>query len=192
MQRELTRNRIMDGALSLFDELGYHAVTMDNIAQRANLSRGTIYVHFQNKGEILRAIVENLEGFATLHEPLRKARSRKEIDDACRAIFSYWDRQLSDSGQKTRMLWKHIRQGAALDNEVADWFKNIFETEVEKTAKAYQAQGVPRGVARARALLIVSMWTELADRLPESGVDRRDVMKAVAELVDFARSSSLP
>jgi AcrR family transcriptional regulator len=181
MQKELTRGRIMEAALGLFDELGFDAVTMEDIAHRANLNRGTIYLHFNNKGQILRAIVDSLEGFATLHDPLRKARSREEIDAACRQVFDYWD-------EKIRMLWRHIRQASVVDAEVAEWFQAVVDTEVKRTQKAFETQGVSRGAARARALLIVAMWTELADRLPASGVDRQDAMRAVAEFFDFART----
>lgn len=49
--------RILDAATSLFRESGYDAVKMEHIADLAALSIGTIYNYYENKGDLLMAIV---------------------------------------------------------------------------------------------------------------------------------------
>ena len=61
MQKALTRGRVIEAALEVFDERDFASTTMDDIAVRANLSRGTIYLHFDSKAEILVAALESLE-----------------------------------------------------------------------------------------------------------------------------------
>lgn len=50
-------NSILKAAADLFRAHGYDAVKMEAIAERANLSIGTIYNYYQNKGDLLLAIV---------------------------------------------------------------------------------------------------------------------------------------
>jgi len=55
----------MDAAMSIYEEEGYHAITMERIAERAELSRAALYLYFKNKEEILiSAIVAHADYFA--------------------------------------------------------------------------------------------------------------------------------
>jgi AcrR family transcriptional regulator len=54
---ELTRLTIEDAAIELFMEQGYHATSMRQIAERANLALGGIYNHFKSKEELFEAII---------------------------------------------------------------------------------------------------------------------------------------
>jgi AcrR family transcriptional regulator len=49
--------RIIDTATTLFREQGYDAVKMEAIAEAAEVSIGTIYNYYRNKGDLLVAIV---------------------------------------------------------------------------------------------------------------------------------------
>ena len=53
---EQTRARILDAALSLFNERGTAAVSTNHIAAAAGLSPGNLYYHFADKQEIIRAL----------------------------------------------------------------------------------------------------------------------------------------
>ena len=48
---------IVDAARELFDELGFHATTLDKVAQRAKISKLSIYRHFENKEALFRAAI---------------------------------------------------------------------------------------------------------------------------------------
>jgi AcrR family transcriptional regulator len=52
-----TRVQIEDAAIELFMEQGYHATSMRQIAERAELALGGIYNHFASKDEIFQAII---------------------------------------------------------------------------------------------------------------------------------------
>jgi AcrR family transcriptional regulator len=54
---EATRLAIEEAAFELFMEQGYHATSMRQIAEQANLALGGIYNHFSNKEEIFKAIL---------------------------------------------------------------------------------------------------------------------------------------
>ena len=50
--------RITDAAVAVFAERGFHLARIRDIAQRAGVADGTIYLYFRNKEEILLSIFE--------------------------------------------------------------------------------------------------------------------------------------
>src|SRR5437588_9315210 len=53
------RRQIMDGARAVFLAQGFDAASMGEIARVAGVSKGTLYVYFENKEELFDAIVGN-------------------------------------------------------------------------------------------------------------------------------------
>ena len=52
------RPEILDAAMKLFSERGFERTTVDEIATRANVGKGTIYLYFENKEQIFFAVLE--------------------------------------------------------------------------------------------------------------------------------------
>jgi TetR/AcrR family transcriptional regulator len=57
-ERIARRELIIDAAESLIEQLGFDNVTMDNIAEKAEVGKGTLYLHFKSKTSIYLAICE--------------------------------------------------------------------------------------------------------------------------------------
>lgn len=55
-----TRNRILDAAEQLFSEHGVSRTSLADIAQAAGVTRGAIYWHFRDKGELFTAMVDRV------------------------------------------------------------------------------------------------------------------------------------
>ncbi len=72
-EREKTRKRdeILFAAHGVFAEKGYEHATVDEIAQRAEFSKGALYSYFQNKEEIFVATLE--ESFADMERMVASA-----------------------------------------------------------------------------------------------------------------------
>ncbi|WP_035277271.1 TetR/AcrR family transcriptional regulator [Desulforegula conservatrix] len=82
-ERELIQRKkfIMDVALSLISEKGYHQTSMNEIAQKAEFSVGTLYNFFINKEELYKAMVNEKasEFYEILKDVLDSPGSPEEI-----------------------------------------------------------------------------------------------------------------
>ena len=56
------RARIINSAIIIFAEKGYHLGNMNDIATKANVAVGSIYRYFHNKEDLLIAIFEEKMG----------------------------------------------------------------------------------------------------------------------------------
>ncbi|MDT3376845.1 TetR/AcrR family transcriptional regulator [Labrys neptuniae] len=56
-QKADRNRRILEAATSLFRDAGYDSARIEDIAERAEVSVGTLYNYYQNKGDILLAAV---------------------------------------------------------------------------------------------------------------------------------------
>jgi AcrR family transcriptional regulator len=85
--------RLLVAALDCFSVRGYHATTTREIATRAGLSPGAVYVHYASKGELLYkiSIVGHLAALAALEDALgdEAADPAQRIDQAVRS-FAGW------------------------------------------------------------------------------------------------------
>jgi TetR/AcrR family fatty acid metabolism transcriptional regulator len=52
-----TREAILQAASEVFGEVGYHHMTIDEVAKRANLGKGTIYLYFESKQDLALSIL---------------------------------------------------------------------------------------------------------------------------------------
>ena len=57
-KRERTRARIVEAAMAVVAERGFHAAGVSEIGERAGLSTGALYGNFENKDAILLAVFE--------------------------------------------------------------------------------------------------------------------------------------
>jgi AcrR family transcriptional regulator len=53
---------LLDAARSLFAEKGYHGAAAEEIVGGAGLTRGALYHHFEDKKDLFRVVVDEMEG----------------------------------------------------------------------------------------------------------------------------------
>lgn len=59
MRQQAGRKKILDAALKLFAERGFHQTSVDQIAQAAKVSKGLTYNYFDSKEGLLLGIIES-------------------------------------------------------------------------------------------------------------------------------------
>jgi len=70
-EKQARREAIMASAQELFFAKGFNATTMDEIAQRAELSKGALYLYFASKEELYVSVMS--EGLAILFDRIEEA-----------------------------------------------------------------------------------------------------------------------
>jgi AcrR family transcriptional regulator len=61
-RKEERAPEILDAALACFSEKGFAATRMDDIARRAGISKGTIYLYFESKETVFKALAQRMVG----------------------------------------------------------------------------------------------------------------------------------
>ena len=114
-EREVRRELAMDAAMSIYEEEGYHAITMDKIAERAELSRAALYLYFKNKEEILvSAIVAHADYFArVLNEVYDNRASTKQ-----QLLEKLWEcfQKFYEKDPATFTAWQYFHQSDVIGN----------------------------------------------------------------------------
>src|SRR5580698_9299710 len=92
MPRQARRRQLLEAALEVFTSRGYHAAAMDEIADRAGVSKPVLYQHFPGKLELYLALLD--ESVATLTESVTDALAsttdnRQRVPAPFRAFFDY-------------------------------------------------------------------------------------------------------
>ncbi len=59
-RKEVTRRRILDAAVEVFAERGYHEAVVDEIVRVSHTSKGAFYFHFPSKQDIFLKLVDEL------------------------------------------------------------------------------------------------------------------------------------
>jgi AcrR family transcriptional regulator len=94
-QAAARREAILAAALEEFSAQGFAAARLDDVARRANVAKGTIYLHFRDKEELFQELIRSvftpliakLEGMTAQHIPLRMLLGRI-IDVFVDEVFS--------------------------------------------------------------------------------------------------------
>jgi AcrR family transcriptional regulator len=81
-QARRTRARILEVALRLFNDKGYDATSLQDIADEMGLTKPAVYYHYKGKGEMLRDIAQPVrKAMADLMARVRAARTSAERVD---------------------------------------------------------------------------------------------------------------
>jgi AcrR family transcriptional regulator len=91
MSRSQRRAQLLAAARAVFGAQGYHAAAMDEIAERAGVSKPVLYQHFPGKLDLYRALVESAanEMVRTVRAAMRSTTDNKARVHA--AVQAYFD-----------------------------------------------------------------------------------------------------
>lgn len=101
------RNRIMTVAIRLFSREGIEAVTVDQIAETADVGKGTIYNYFQTKEDIVVAFMVEVERKVQA-ELSRFGRSKKPLDSILAEFLLHQFRLKASYREFVRVFLGHM------------------------------------------------------------------------------------
>lgn len=191
---EATRSRILDSTIEIYRERGIPATTLKSVAERADVSRGSILHHFGSANGLLGAVLDSILDTLDLPDPavLEAMTSR---DDRVRTFVadmvdfqdrtSHWwpifeaEMQRPEVQRREAEYWAHLgrMQAAALGPELRDdpeanatLVSVIHPATVGTFHWAFEQAGLPR--ANALPLLgdfAVDAIRRIADRRSGEG-----------------------
>jgi AcrR family transcriptional regulator len=135
---EVTRVAIEDAAIELFMRQGYHATSMRQIAEGADLALGGIYNHFKSKDEIFEAIIVDKHPYKKVL-PLILAAEGETIEEFLSNAAHVVINELSSQQYYIKLMLIEIAEfngahGASLIKEIAPKILPVFE-KIVKTRK---------------------------------------------------------
>jgi AcrR family transcriptional regulator len=103
-RRAATRRALLDAARELFAEKGYHETSAEEIVRRAGLTRGALYHHFEDKRDLFRVVVDEME--SEIDEEIEAAeRAEVELPEAVMAGYrAFVDAVLDPEMKRTFFL----------------------------------------------------------------------------------------
>ncbi|MEW6736055.1 MAG: TetR family transcriptional regulator [Acidobacteriota bacterium] len=135
------RQTILDVALQLWEQTAYSQLTMAEIAERAGIAKGTIYLYFATKEHLFLALLERLlaEWFNDIDSRLTDARGRWSVERVARLIC-------------------HSLEGREQLNRLHPMLESVLEHNID-----YQTALNFKQILLAR---LISTGTKLEKRLP--------------------------
>ena len=110
LSRSARRLQLMSAAKSAFVTQGYHAAAMDDIADRAGVSKPVLYQHFPSKLELYLALLnESADEMVRLVRVALGATTdnHERVDNAVAAYFTF----VADNGQAYRLIFESDLRG---------------------------------------------------------------------------------
>ncbi len=157
----MTRDEILEAAAQIFSQKGFHAASMQDIAQAVHLKKASLYHHVNNKQEILVAILD--QALDLLIERMSEVMARPlSPDEKLRqAMISYLQTMLEHRELASVLLLEHRSLDPALHARHVprrDRFERLWRDLIQ--------EGLDQGIfchvdpeLVARALLGVMNWT---------------------------------
>lgn len=141
-RKEARPGELLTAALELFVEKGFAATRAEEVARRAGVSKGTLFLYFSSKEELFKAVVrENISGrFAEWGEQLSRYQGSSE--DLLRYCMTSWWERIGNT--KASGITKLMMSEAGNFPELAAFYR----AEVIGPGNALIGRILQRGVER--------------------------------------------
>ncbi len=161
-QKHLTLQKLLEGARTVFQEKGFSRTTVDEIVDAAGTSRGTFYLYFSSKNEILGHVFETDHVEAVL-ELLREMPE----DPTLPALQTWIDKYLELYSQHRVTIRTWIQAGsheAEVRSASSGQLDRVIQSMSEQVVRYRHAADLPvtEESARTRALLMFILVQEFS------------------------------
>lgn len=176
LPRSARRTQLLGAAREVFVAQGYHAAAMDDIAERAGVSKPVLYQHFPGKRELYLALLgeHTQELLAAVRGALNSTSDNKQrVAATLAAYFEFIDSDTASfrlvfesdltSDEEVRRLVDAVSIGCA------GMFADVIQEDT----------GLPRDEAELLAVALAGMaqvsaryWIQTGRRVPRDAVDR--------------------
>jgi len=159
--REEAKSRILDAAIKVFAEKGYHEATMDDIAKRLGVSKGAIYLYFSSKEDLFEAMCK------TAPQAFKEILFSSFGDEAnpIQSATQFFDKMLKLSASNPGLSFEILAE-ASRNPSLKRILKQNHE-EYERVLTSFLAEGRKRKIVgdnlniRPLANALIALWNGL-------------------------------
>jgi AcrR family transcriptional regulator len=156
-RKEARPQELLDAALALFVEKGFAATRSDEVAVRAGVSKGTLYLYYPSKEELLKAVIQqNLGQLIAEGSGIVDEFEGPSADLLSLLMRTWWDRVgNTPAGAIHKIMMSEVRNFP----EIAQFYRD----EVIQPGSDLLARTLARGVERGefRELPVVEVTQAL-------------------------------
>jgi TetR/AcrR family transcriptional regulator, fatty acid metabolism regulator protein len=138
--------RILEAAITVFAEQGFHQATISQIARKAGVADGTIYLYFKNKDDIM-------VNFFDQRTKRAFSRFREAVERA------------GDAGEKLMVLIRTHLQEFQLNRDMAV----VYQAETHRNNRSCEAQ------IREMSKMYLDIVSEIVEQGQQEGLVRKDL-----------------
>jgi AcrR family transcriptional regulator len=110
--RQEKKDLILRTALIVFAEEGYHACSVNKIADKANISKGLIYNYFESKEDLLRNIITNImDRYMEKYPPIDSSPNDSHIEYFIDQSFEF----ILEDKARAKLLFALTAQSMVMD-----------------------------------------------------------------------------
>ena len=141
-QREKSKEHdILKAATEMFTEKGFHKATIEDIAERAGIGKGTVYEYFKNKTQLFEKMLDyNLEQYHSCLE--KNMEGTSQFKEKLYTFIDFHHALIKDSLQAVTVLF-HVTVASSMDEETKKSVHNILNssrlTVIEMLVKTLEA-----------------------------------------------------
>ncbi len=154
LPRSARRAQLLEVALDVFVEQGYHAASMDEIADRAGVSKPVLYQHFPGKLELYTALISS--AVDSVIDGVREAlASTQDNAERVQATMQLWYDSVADQEKAFRLVFESDLTSDPAVRELVD--RVTSESSAAIADVIVSDAGLPQSAARLLAAGLVGM-----------------------------------
>ena len=119
-RKEARPHELLDAALALFVEKGFAATRAEEVAQRAGVAKGTLYLYFSSKEELLKAVIRHTLSSAVATGRQRLIDHQGSATEALTELLPTWWEEVYDSPASA--VFKLVMTEVRNFPEIADFY----------------------------------------------------------------------
>jgi len=145
-RKEARPGELLDAALDLFVEKGFAATRVEEVAARAGVSKGTLFLYFPSKDELFKAVVrKNISGHFREWNKEFEAFGGDTLEMLTFCMNSWWDRV---GATKASGLTKLMMSEAGNFPDIAAFYQHEVVQPGQSLIRRVLQRGVERGEFR--------------------------------------------
>ncbi|WP_235835443.1 MULTISPECIES: ScbR family autoregulator-binding transcription factor [Arthrobacter] len=185
-----TRTAVIEGAASIFEEVGYGNASLSDVTERASVTKGALYFHFKSKEDLALAVIAEQHNIVRVAGEQIAAAGLPALETMIRMCRTFGQQLLDEPIVRAgiRLTFEASAFNGDVKGPYHDWV-----TTMEVLTRQAQAEGDVRHDVDAAdfARYLVASFTGV-QMVSNVLTERRDVLKRIDDMWRFMMPTLSP